>query len=202
MKQNRRGGHVDCEIIYTDDKDNTYKLYIDKQGTQRRKYIKYCPDCNKEVLVAKHKLNNFSRCSKCSYKYLSTPERNSKIGETLRNKYKTDAEWKKKVLAAKVVNRGADHWNWKGGITPLTQRTRTSEESNAWKLAVLYRDNFECRVCKIKDKLHAHHINSWAEFPEDRFILENGLTLCKSCHDFYHLYEKEVRKNANQAKQL
>ena len=41
----------------------------------------------------------------------------------------------------------------------------------------------------------ANHINSWAEFPEDRFILENGLTLCKICHKNYHDYEREVKKN-------
>lgn len=51
-----------------------------------------------------------------------------------------------------------------------------------------------CKCCD-KDNLEAHHINSWAEFPEDRFILENGLTLCKICHKNYHDYEREVKKN-------
>jgi predicted HNH restriction endonuclease len=52
-------------------------------------------------------------------------------------------------------------------------------------------------MCGSKDNIQAHHINSWADFPEDRFILENGLTMCKPCHDTYHKYEKEVRRNQN-----
>lgn len=175
---------------------NNYILYRDSQNVQRRKYQTYCPDCGVEKYVPKCLLKENRRCKKCTILLNSNnEERNKRIGDTLRQKYKDDAEFKRRVFAAKVVKRGKDHWNWKGGITPLTQRTRTSEEANAWKLAVLHRDNYACRVCQSKDNLHAHHINSWAEFPEDRYILENGLTLCHSCHTQYHTYAKEVKKN-------
>lgn len=171
-----------------------YITEIDKSGVPRRKYLSPCLDCKIDRYVQKSKVGK-GRCKSCSDIRLSTPERNKKISETLRNKYKTDAEFKKRVLAAKSVKRGNEHWNWKGGITPLTQRTRTTEEANAWKLAVLHRDSYTCRMCLSKENLQAHHINSWAEFPEDRFILENGLTLCSDCHNFYHKYEKECNKN-------
>ena len=32
----------------------------------------------------------------------------------------------------------------------------------------------------------AHHKNSWRSFPEQRYDLENGVVLCKSCHDLFH----------------
>lgn len=50
---------------------------------------------------------------------------------------------------------------------------------------------------KFKDTpfVYTHHINSWAEWPEDRFVIANGLALCGPCHKFYHTYVREVRKN-------
>jgi 5-methylcytosine-specific restriction endonuclease McrA len=176
--------------------DTPYITFRDSQGDSRRKYLNPCITCGVERWSYPSKVRP-SNCQKCSHLYLSTPERNAKIGETLRNKYKTDADFKRRVAAAKVVNSGKDHWNWKGGITPLTQRTRSSEESNSWTLAVLYRDSYTCRVCEAKSNLQAHHINGWAEFPEDRYIIENGLTLCEKCHAMYHKYERECRKNGN-----
>lgn len=169
-----------------------------KRGGVRRKVFPFnCVECNKIRWYTPYQSKLRPRCKKCAIIAANTPERNAKIGNTLRNKYKTDAEWKRRVLAARVVKSGENHWNWKGGITPLTQRTRTGEEVNAWKLAVLMRDGYKCRICGIKDYLQAHHINGWAEFPEDRFILENGLTLCKEHHKFYHDYEREIRKNGH-----
>lgn len=175
-----------------------YRTYRDKQGVKRRQYHKACVDCGTDLWVAKHMLLKTQRCRACNYWFVAkNPERNAKISATLRAKYQNDADFKRKVAKAQTVKSGAEHWNWKGGITPLNQRTRTSGITHAWKLAVLYRDNYQCRICKNKNKLQAHHINGWAEFPEDRHILENGLTLCKKCHKQYHLYEKEVRKNVN-----
>ncbi len=57
----------------------------------------------------------------------------------------------------------------------------------AWRLAVYRRDVFTCQMpgCGRKGfsvKIQAHHIKRWAEFPELRFQLTNGITLCKRCH--------------------
>jgi 5-methylcytosine-specific restriction endonuclease McrA len=46
-----------------------------------------------------------------------------------------------------------------------------------------HKDEFTCRECGEKNiYLQAHHIKSFADFPELRFNLTNGKTLCKSCH--------------------
>lgn len=37
--------------------------------------------------------------------------------------------------------------------------------------------------CKSKKKLQAHHILTWSRYPHLRFILTNGITLCKQHHD-------------------
>jgi 5-methylcytosine-specific restriction endonuclease McrA len=174
-----------------------YTITKDRQGTQRRKYQLLCLKCQVPVYIQKSKLSIQKYCNACVKTIPVSNVVKNKISKTLQQKYKTDDAFKAKVLAARNVKKGEEHWNWKGGVTSLTQRTRTSEESHAWKLAVLHRDGYSCRMCGSKENLQAHHINSWADFPEDRFILENGLTMCKPCHDTYHQYEREIRRNQN-----
>ncbi|MES2401836.1 MAG: HNH endonuclease [Pseudomonadota bacterium] len=36
--------------------------------------------------------------------------------------------------------------------------------------------------------LQAHHRKEWAEYPELRFDVNNGITLCKWCHWLAHTY--------------
>lgn len=75
------------------------------------------------------------------------------------------------------------HWNWKGGITPEMQRLRLSKEARAWRIAVFERDNYTCQICGVRGGyLEADHIKRWAEYPELRFVLTNGRTLCRPCH--------------------
>ena len=174
-----------------------FRHYLGSDGVRRKEWQVFCKCCDKESWIksSKTKAANRELCSSCAWSRPLKKETKEKISRTLKDKYKHDPEFVLKVSLARNVPSGKGHWNWKGGATPLNQRTRTSRDSNAWKLAVLHRDEYRCRICKNKDNLEAHHINSWAEFPEDRFILENGLTLCKICHKNYHDYEREVKKN-------
>lgn len=69
----------------------------------------------------------------------------------------------------------------------MNERDWDDPQYKAWRLAVYKRDNFCCQFpgCKNKGKgakLQAHHIKRWADAPELRFILTNGVTLCKMCH--------------------
>ena len=73
--------------------------------------------------------------------------------------------------------------NWRGGITPINYAIRESLEYKEWRSSVFERDNYTCQVCgEIGGKLEADHIKMFSKFPELRFELSNGQTLCKSCH--------------------
>ena len=53
----------------------------------------------------------------------------------------------------------------------------------AWRKAVLARDRYRCLKCGGRKKLQAHHVKRWAEYPTARYLVGNGVTLCRECHD-------------------
>lgn len=71
---------------------------------------------------------------------------------------------------------------WRGGVTPEHERVRKSVEYKAWRTAVFQRDRYTCVECGAKKDLNADHIKSFARFPELRFDVSNGRTLCVPCH--------------------
>lgn len=79
--------------------------------------------------------------------------------------------------------KGQNHYNWKGGITPINDSIRKSLEYEEWRKAILERDNYTCQHCnQVGGYLEVDHIKPFAYFPELRFELSNGRTLCHECH--------------------
>lgn len=99
---------------------------------------------------------------------------------------KHSEEHKRKIGNAEKGNK---HWNWRGGITPTQMKIRNSETYKQWRNEVYGRDNWTCRICgkKCESKdIVAHHLKSFSEHPELRFDVDNGITLCRSCHSKLH----------------
>ena len=95
---------------------------------------------------------------------------------------------------------GENNHNWKGGITKDNDKKRNSMEYKFWRREVFKRDRWTCTACNKKVKeINAHHIVNFAEFPEKRFDIENGITLCKGCHNEFH---KKYGKENNTQEQI
>lgn len=81
------------------------------------------------------------------------------------------------------AKRGSENHLWKGGITPINKQIRQSLEYRLWREAVFKRDNWTCVWCgQVGGELNADHIKRFADYPELRFAIDNGRTLCVPCH--------------------
>lgn len=98
--------------------------------------------------------------------------------------------------------RGSKNHNWKGGITPENQRIRRSKQYSEWRMEVYRRDHFRCVMCGYRSKkpkdIRADHIKPFCLYPELRFDLNNGRTLCVPC-DLKHGWNslKHINKQIN-----
>ena len=74
--------------------------------------------------------------------------------------------------------------NWRGGVTKRRKAEMSTKIYCDWRLAVFTRDSYTCTDCETRGgELHAHHVKPWAYFPELRYEVSNGSTLCESCHE-------------------
>ncbi len=83
-----------------------------------------------------------------------------------------------------------NHVLYEGG-----QNERMNPDYTVWRKQVLKRDGHHCRVCFTKEDLQAHHIKRFATYPEIRWEVSNGITLCKPCHKQFRFKEEEYEKH-------
>jgi hypothetical protein len=148
-----------------------------KKLSEQRKGKKFSPEHIEKLRIAQ-KGNSNAKGHKLS------EDAKIKIGDKNRGIKRTD-EFRRKVSDS---TRGEKGNNWKGGLTPINRRIRESVELRLWREAVFARDAWTCQHCGDNKggNLNAHHIKQFAHFPELRTAIENGITLCKSCHIKVH----------------
>ena len=86
---------------------------------------------------------------------------------------------------------GTDSYNYKPHLTDEERmKNRYQLYGNNmvnWRTNIYTRDNYTCQICNHHGgNLNAHHLNGWNAFPEERFDLDNGVTLCNDCHKDFH----------------
>jgi hypothetical protein len=140
-----------------------------------------CPTCNTEFEVYPHALK--------SYK-----QKGRKNPKTVR-KYCSKAC---SVQAQKESDsfKGENNPNWRGGTTSETAKIRHSEEYQAWRTSVFERDNYTCVKCgKRGGPLVADHYPlPFYKYPESRFDIDNGRTLCGDCNFQVTFIDREWAK--------
>ena len=84
---------------------------------------------------------------------------------------------------------------WKGGITPRNKVLRCGAKWKKWRKAVFKRDNYTCQECGVRGgiELNPDHIKPFAYFPELRFNINNGRTLCRECHQKTPTWGRKVK---------
>ena len=86
---------------------------------------------------------------------------------------------------------------WNKGLGKGSRDKRGKEletgRHTKWRKEVFERDDYTCQKCEQKGvRLEADHIKMWALYPELRYDIENGQTLCRKCH--IEKTRKDLRK--------
>jgi len=95
----------------------------------------------------------------------------------------------KHSITCKGINKGKNNGSWAGGHWKERQNLNT-QELNQFKRKVLARDEYKCLLCLSKKNLHVHHIIQVATNPSKACDVDNGITLCKPCHQLMHSEKK------------
>lgn len=81
---------------------------------------------------------------------------------------------------------------WKGDNAKHRRTDRDIPEYRDWRKSVFGRDLYTCQCCGARNgnghyvRLEAHHIMNYNDYPEHRFDVNNGITLCQNCHIAFH----------------
>lgn len=135
------------------------------------KVEKTCEECGNKYLVYYCEKEKSRFCSKkCRYK------------------------WQAKRM------KGKSHPNWQGGKANERSLAWVSKEYKAWRKEVFERDNYTCQLCGDNSggNLNAHHIKLFSKYPELRYNVNNGITLCKKCHIKVHQGLKDIQSELSE----
>ena len=165
---------------------------------------KNCHICNKEIRVPSWKFRSYRNrpankhffCSRICYVFYWKKYRvcirgngitkncewcNKKFHRRKRNDGRTERFCSSKCCGKWREGKfiGENNPYWKGGKKPQPERYRIKYRK--WQLSVTKRDK-KCNLCGSIKFLQAHHIKSWKLYPKLRYDINNGITLCRTCH--------------------
>ena len=150
----------------------------------------YCSrECKREAMKTTIKVP----CSFCSVPVEIQPARLKWSQVRGRGKVFCDKDCQRKG------NSGSGHARWISERTKLSDRRHSARQEaryKDWRTSVFERDKHTCQKCgKVGGYLHAHHIKEWEHYPELRYEISNGMTLCRRpCHKEIHAARRANRK--------
>ena len=198
-----------CEIVGEDFKKLVTKLYWDDElscseiakqiGIKGKTtvinwmYNLDIPFRNSSEAIANQYKNKERRelSSKIAKEFLTTQKAREKALEA-----KMTPKGRKKASEAKkgannpmfgVKGKAHPRWNEEYDSN-LNVLLRKDLNTRYWRQAVFKRDNYTCVCCgdSIGGNLNAHHLNGWNWCKEQRYDVDNGVTLCENCHLKFH----------------
>lgn len=111
-------------------------------------------------------------------------------------KFSIETRKKMSDFQKSLVLKGIHHLG-DGTLTELHLSIRNTLEYRLWREAVFKRDGYRCIWCGSNKSgtLNADHIKPFSLFPELRFAIDNGRTLCETCHRTTETYGVKLKKH-------
>lgn len=152
-----------------------------------------CKNCGEDILAYKASMIKPNRmyCSgSCRMVYKNKTDNPARtLSAKMKNavhahiRFSGIAKSPEHITNMRLANLGEKSHFWKGGLTDENRKLRNSSFCKSWKKSIMARDKFTCVICgQIGGRLEVDHILPWCNYPEKRFDMENGRTLCKTCH--------------------
>ena len=118
-----------------------------------------------------------------------TEETKRKMSET--HKKIGTGKW---IMGKYNGGRGVNHYRWNLNREKVMNNLRNDGEYKQWVKKVKKRNN---NICQLKDEncsgyCIVHHILSWQDYPELRYNINNGITLCQAHHPRKRVDEKRL----------
>lgn len=151
------------------------------------------PELSEPMRIRQLKGGHYIECEVCNKSIWATPSQQNQ-------KHRTCSQSCFTILSLKLgLKRGANSGSWKGGITPINLQIRHSTEYKLWRKAVFERDDYTCQCCFKRGGiiLNADHIKPFSKFPDIRFDINNGRTLCVPCHKTTDTYGSKALYDAH-----
>lgn len=155
-------------------------------------YVKICLICKGEYQKPRlRKLKSWAASKYCGRacfgKAMIGRTNKSRTGQPLSQEHKDKMSLTKKGKKNSYIT-GEKHYKWIKDRTKLKRTSKQGERRTSayffWRKSVWNRDNWKCRIAdeNCKGRLEAHHILGWVVYPELRYEINNGITLCHAHH--------------------
>lgn len=182
---------------YLDPEPKDLHPLLQTRGNKRRRgEVRKCGYCEKEIYVLPTYVKK-RRISFCSQKHMIAHKKEHAIQICVLCKVcsspiltkPSNQKWRPRVTCSKEClkkhrREKAEQRRQTYTKHQVDRLARYSPETEIWRKAVFERDDYTCQMCGVRGSyLEADHIKPWAYYPELRFELTNGRTLCKGCHN-------------------
>jgi len=147
---------------------------------------KFCEHCGRPLVL--HNDRDIRRkrfCSRSCMTLSILPHKGIVNSEEAKCKMRKPHRITAKLLRAQRLRglklRGANNWNWKGGISGATRLRTGRADWRELATTIRERDGNKCRSCGRADvKLYVHHVIPHVLTQDDS--PKNLITLCFRCH--------------------
>lgn len=144
--------------------EKTFSCYLNLVLKYKRKY------CSKVCAIKGN--TNIRLC------HLGKPSWNKGLKISGMSGNKQSIKWRQRMT-------GQNHPRWISDRSKLKRHNRRNDMAyKEWRKQVWLRDKFVCKIANpnCNGRIEAHHILSWRDYPELRYEVNNGITLCHAHH--------------------